>query len=40
MSANREKWVEAKPQSKFSKIVMGILGIIGVLALIIGLMAK
>lgn len=40
MSANREKWVEAKPQSKLGKIVMGILGILGVLALIFGLMAK
>jgi len=40
MSADKNKWVEAKPQSKFSKVVMGILGIVGLLALIFGLMAK
>jgi hypothetical protein len=40
MSANKDKWVESKPQSKFSKVVMGLLGIIGVLTLIFALMAK
>lgn len=40
MSSNKNKWVEAKPQSKFSKVVMGLLGIIGLLALIFALMAK
>ena len=40
MSSNKNKWVEAKPQSKISKVVMGLLGIIGLLALIFALLAK
>ncbi len=40
MSSNKNKWVEAKPHSKFSKLVMGLLGIIGLLALIFALKAK
>jgi hypothetical protein len=40
MNIDKNKWVEAKPQSKFSKVVWVILGFIGLLALIFGLMAK
>jgi hypothetical protein len=40
MNQNKDKWVEAKPTSKLSKIIMAILGFLGVIALIIGLTAK
>jgi hypothetical protein len=34
----KNKWVEAKPESKLAKFIMGALGIIGLIVLIYGLM--
>lgn len=34
-----EKWVEAKPESKVWKVVMGVIGVIAIIALIHGCMS-